>query len=59
MSKVDWVAAVCGNEVRIYGGEEANGRRPLKYVKQFPHHGAAKQYAQEYDDAQKPNKDRK
>jgi len=44
------VAAVCGNQVRVYGGEAKNGRRRLMHVIDFPHRGAALQYAVTHDD---------
>ena len=47
------VAAVCDTEVRIYGGKEKNGVRPLQQVKQFNHRGAAMLYAAEFDDITK------
>jgi hypothetical protein len=53
------VAAVCDNEVRIYGGVEENGRRPLFAVHEFKHHGAAVNYAQEYDEAEKQRDERR
>lgn len=47
------VATVCGNEVRIYGGKEKNGIRPLRQIKEFAHRGAAVLYATEFDDTTK------
>jgi hypothetical protein len=47
------VATVCGNEVRIFGGKQKNGIRPLQDIRTFPHHGAASLYATEFDDAVK------
>lgn len=47
------VAAVCGNEVRIYGGKGENGIRPLQQIKEFAHRGAAVLYATEFDDITK------
>ena len=47
------VAAVCGNQVRIYGipHKAIKGEvRPLVNIINIRHHGAALQYAQEYDD---------
>ncbi len=44
------VAAVCGNQVRIYDGESDNGKRRLMKVIDFPHRGAALQYAVTHDD---------
>ena len=47
------VAAVCGNQVRIYGipVKALKGEiRPLVNIINFRHHGAALQYAKEYDD---------
>lgn len=48
------VAAVCGNEMRVYGPVEFNkqhpkGIRTFKYIKVYPTHGAAKQAATEYE----------
>jgi hypothetical protein len=48
------IAAVCGNEVRIYGPAISDGdRRTLIRVETFPHHGAALAYAIEFDDRQR------
>lgn len=47
------VAAVCGDEVRIYDAVQENGRRPLLSVRRFPHHGAAVNHAQEFDEFEK------
>lgn len=44
------VVAVCGNEARVYGPVEPNGVRPLLRIKTFPHHGAAKLYAQDFEE---------
>ena len=47
------VAAVCGNQVRIYGipVKALKGEiRPLVNIINFRHYGAALQYAKEYDD---------
>lgn len=48
------VAAVCGNEVRIYGAKEQVRKgqfvRPLKGIMHFGNYGQARVYAQEYDD---------
>lgn len=46
-------AAVCGDEVRIYGEREPNGVRPLLKVRRFAHYGAAVLFAQEYDEDMK------
>lgn len=43
------VAAVCGNEVIIYGGQRPDGIRPRLDSYEFPHHGAALAYAVEFD----------
>lgn len=48
------VAAVCGNEVLVYGVPNASGVRPLKRVIEFPHRGAALLWAQEHDEDTKP-----
>ena len=53
------VATVCGNEVRIYDGVDESGRRPLLLVLSCKHHGAAVNYAQEYDDAEKARDERR
>ncbi|MES2950256.1 MAG: hypothetical protein V4858_17065 [Pseudomonadota bacterium] len=53
------VAAVCDNEVRIYSGVQENGRRPLLTTKRFAHHGAAVNYAQEHDEAEKQRDERR
>lgn len=47
------IAAVCGSQVRIYGPLNVT-RRPLLRVIEFPHRGAALNYAQEHDDRNKP-----
>ena len=48
------VAAVCGNQVRIYGIPCKNFKgievRPLVNIINFRHYGAALAYAREYDD---------
>lgn len=44
------VVAVCGSEARIYGPVNSKGRRPLIRVQQFQHHGAAVQFAQDFED---------
>ena len=47
------VAAVCGNQVFIYGIPERTKKgeiRPLVNIINFRHYGAALQYAKEYDD---------
>lgn len=48
------VAAVCGNEVRIYGAKEEVRKgvfiRPYKGSLYFRNYGQARVYAQEYDD---------
>ena len=50
------VVAVCGNEARIYGPiDTKTNRRELWNIRQFPHHGAALLFAQEYED-DKPKK---
>jgi len=49
------VAAVCGNQVRIYGEKDKKtGIRPLKNTMNFPHYGVARLYADEFDEMQKP-----
>lgn len=53
------VAAVCGKEVRIYGEPGANGVRPLLKVREFPTHGAAREFAQEYEDSQRAGQRRR
>lgn len=48
------VAAVCGNEVRVYHPlSTGETERKLFYTKQFPHYGAAKLYADEFEDSQR------
>ena len=47
------VAAVCGDEARTYDVAGLNGRRPLLEIKRFASHGAALQFAQDYDDKQR------
>ena len=48
------IAAVCDNEVRIYGPLSGNStRRRLLRIEEFPHHGAALAYAVEFDDKQR------
>ena len=44
------VVAVCGSEARIYGPVNNRNRRPLIGVKQFKHHGAAVQFAHDFED---------
>lgn len=52
------VAAVCGSQVRIYGPVPmwAGARRPLLKVVEFPCYGAAKQFAEEYEEDQRRNR---
>lgn len=54
------VAAVIGNEVRIYGPMEAHkGKqsvRPLWDIRRFNNYGQARFHAQEYDDIGKAKK---
>jgi hypothetical protein len=51
------VAAVCGAEVRIYGWlDEKTQIRPFQWKEQFPTHGAALQFATEYDERQRGKK---
>jgi hypothetical protein len=45
------VAAVCGNEVRVYS--EAKAGRRLRYAQTFATHGAARLWAHEHDDAER------
>lgn len=47
------IAAVCGNELRIYGRKEENDTRPLLKTEVHPSHGHAKLEAEEYDERQK------
>jgi hypothetical protein len=48
------VAAVCGTEVRIYDDEpKGGGPRLLLRTLNFAHHGAARLYAQEHDEAER------
>lgn len=47
------VVAVCGSEARVFGPAEPNGVRPLWQIKQFAHHGAAVQFANEYEEPRK------
>lgn len=47
------VAAVCGNECRIYGPVNESGKRPLQRIKTFSNYGQARMYAQDFDDATK------
>ena len=44
------VVAVCGNEARTFGPKESNGVRPLLRIQTFAHHGAAVQFAQEFEE---------
>ena len=45
------VVAVCGSEARVYGPIDAKtSRREFLYQRDFPHHGAALLFAQEYED---------
>lgn len=44
------VVAVCGSEAAVYGPKENNGIRPFLYRKHFPHHGAAKQFAHDFEE---------
>lgn len=54
-----FVAAVCGKQVRIYEPLAPNATsRNLVQTLDFPHYGAAKLYADEYEDAQRSNKPR-
>lgn len=54
MNEVNPVAAVCGNEVRIFGSvNEKSRRRPLIKILKFTTHGKALMYAQEHDDTEK------
>lgn len=46
------VAAVCGNELRIYGSE-SSGRRPLLSVEVCRHYGEARDKAQEFDERER------
>lgn len=50
------IAAVCGNEVRIYGEKFGEQPRPLLKVLIFPHHGAARLFAQEFEASQRDQK---
>ncbi len=51
------VVGVCGNEARIYGPlDEQTKRRPLQRVVEFPHHGAAVLFAQEFEDDKNQSK---
>lgn len=50
------VAAVCGNQVRIYGPKNSSGKdavRPLRDIIHFRNYGQARLYAQEFDDLRK------
>lgn len=48
------VAAVCGKQVRVFGDiPPTGGRRPLLKTIDFPHHGAARLWAKEHDDAER------
>lgn len=53
------VAAVCGNEMRIYGKANTHGVRPFIRSMIFPSHGAAKQAADDFDTRQKAGTPRK
>jgi len=44
------VAAVCGNEVRVFDAVQQNGVRPLLYIRRLPNHGQARQWAIDHDD---------
>lgn len=52
-SQAHMVAAVCEDRGMVFGEVQKNGRRPLREVKQFPHHGAARMWAQEFDERQR------
>jgi hypothetical protein len=47
------VAAVCGCEARVYDDVNTNGTRPLRYVTSFETHGAALQWAHEFEAAER------
>lgn len=48
--EANYVAAVCGKEVRIYEPlPKGADRRTLARVLTFPHYGAAKVYAEDFD----------
>lgn len=47
------VAAVCGNEVRIYSDSDNRGRRTFIRRYQFNTYGAAKLFADEFEDQQR------
>lgn len=50
------VACVVDNEARVYGAvpiAPSGARRPYMYAVQFPTHGAAKQFADEYETTQR------
>ena len=49
------VAAVCGREVRIYG-EVTVGRRFFIRKEEFSTHGAARLFAQEYEDRERQSR---
>lgn len=49
------VVGVCGSVAKIYG-LPYNGVRPLLEIKQFNNYGAAKLFADEYEDKQRQNK---
>lgn len=53
MDKRISIAAVCGNEVRIYGPKFNNEARPLLKLLVFPHRGAALQYALAFEEEQR------
>lgn len=52
------VAAVCGTTVRIYGEMPKDGPqvRPFLWAKEFANYGAAKLFADEYEDEQRSPK---
>ncbi len=48
------VAAVCGNEMRVYGGQDPKtGIRPFMWREVYQHHGRALEEAMKYDERQR------
>lgn len=53
------VAAVCGNEVRIYTDADNRGRRGFMRMVRFNTYGAAKLFADEFEEAQRDRNGRR
>lgn len=48
-----YVVGVIGSTAKIFGLPSYLGIRPLLETRQFPHYGAAKLFADEYEDRQR------